>query len=82
MESTSLTYLLLGLCAAVFLGSFVLNPRRVGPKLARLGTPLALVAMLGAYFVLRPGSSADVSQLKASALADNKLLFLSFHSNH
>lgn len=85
MSSAPLTYLLLALCLIVFVGSFFFaSPKAPAwlQKLSKLATAAQLVAMLGAYFVLRPGPSTDVQSLQAKAKQEDKLLFLSFHSNN
>lgn len=85
MLSALSTYVLLGLCLLVFAGSFFMNSPKAPAgvrKLAKFSAIAQLVAMLGAYFVVRPGGSADVASLKAKAKAEQKLVFLSFHSNH
>lgn len=85
MTSSLLTYLLLGLCALLFASSFFLSSKRAPPalqKFARFSTAAQLVAMLGAYMVLRPGGSSDFGSLSTKAKQEQRLLFLSFHSNH
>lgn len=85
MDSPVLTYLLLGVCGLLFVGSFWMNSERAPlslRKFSKLSALLQLVALLGAYLVLRPGPSSDVRDLQAMAKKENKLLFLSFHSNN
>lgn len=84
MESATLTYLSLGLCLALFVGSFFFaSPKAPAwlQRIAKFSGILQLAALLGAYAVLRPGASADLEQKTAQAREDNKLLLLSFHTN-
>lgn len=85
MDSPLLTYLLLGVCGLLFAGSFWMSSERAPVslrKLSKLSAVLQLVALLGAYLVLRPGPSSDVRELQEMAKKEGKLLFLSFHSNN
>lgn len=85
MESATLTYLALGLCLAVFVASFFFaSPKAPAwiQRLAKFSGVFQLVALVGAYAVLRPGASADYKQRQAQAISEHKLLLLSFHSNN
>lgn len=85
MESATLTYLALGLCLSLFVGSFFFaSPKAPAwlQKAAKFSSIFQLAALLGAYAVLRPGASADVQHRSQEALESNKLLLLSFHTNH
>lgn len=84
MESATLTYVALGLCLALFAGSFFFASPKAPlwlQKLAKFSSIFQLVALLGGYAVLRPGGSSDVEALRARATKEHKLMLLSFHSN-
>lgn len=85
MQSATLTYLCLGLCLALFAGSFFFSSPKAPAwlqKLAKFSSIVQLAALLGGYAVLRPGASSDFKELHAKATQAQRLMLLSFHSNN
>lgn len=81
----ALTYALLVLCAAIFLGAFWVGARPDGSRLAplRRWTLVAQIgAALAAYLVLRPGSGDDGQAAMERAAAEGRPVLLDFYSNY
>jgi hypothetical protein len=80
----ALTYTLLGLCAAALLFALWLDGERGGrrfPRLRRIGLLLQLGAVVGAYFVLRPGAGTDGRVAVEQSVATGQPVLLDIYSN-
>lgn len=81
----TLTYALLALCAAVFLGALWIDRRPDASRLAWLRSwtvVLQLGALVAAYAVVRPGKGDDGSAAMLQARAEGRTLLLNFYSNY
>ena len=79
------TWFLLGLCAAAFLGGMLAGGRRLPLALERLrpfATVLQVAALAGAYLVLRPGPGVDGQAAVRAGAAEGRPVFLDFISNY
>lgn len=81
---TFATYGLLALAATAFFASFWIDKRPAGDRWAPLKKWTAVLqigAVVGAYFVLRPGRGDDPNVALAQASADGKPVFVDLYSN-
>ena len=80
-----LTYLLLGLCTALFVVGFWIGGRRASarfPRLSRLSIVFQIAAVVAAYLVLRPGRGADPNAAIASSMSHDQPVMLDIYSNY
>ena len=78
------TYLILALCAAVFVGTFWLDSKRVRdrfPRLRQLSLVLQIAALVGAYAAMRPGRGVDGQRAVADAEKTGRPVMLDMYSN-
>ena len=79
------TYTLLAACGAVFVGSFVLDRKKLRarwPRVHHLATALQILAFVAAYFVLRPGRGDDGRARIADSTAHHAPILLDVYSNY
>jgi hypothetical protein len=79
------TYSLLGLCGAVFVGSFFLDGKGMRvkwPRVRAFATALQVLAIVAAYFVLRPGRGDDGHARIADSTAHHAPILLDVYSNY
>jgi thiol-disulfide isomerase/thioredoxin len=79
-----LTNSLLILCGAVALFSIWVADKTTHPRWkipAKMAVPLQLLALVGAYFVLRPGASDDLRATIVRSASTQHPVFIAFHSN-
>jgi len=78
-----LTYTLLTACAGALVVGLYYGGRagRARPKLQRVVGYLPVLALTGAYFVLRPGAGDDGPADMAAARAEAQPIFIDLYSN-
>jgi hypothetical protein len=79
------TYLLLALCAAIFLGTFWLDGekgRARFPRMRQLTLVLQIGAILGAYAVMRPGRGVDGRAAVVASAKSGQPVMLDVYSNY
>jgi hypothetical protein len=81
----TLTYSLLALCGAAFVGSFFLDRKSMRakwPRVRHVATAMQVLAFVAAYFVLRPGRGDDARARIAESTAHHAPILLDVYSNY
>ena len=83
--SPVVTYTLLAACGAVFVGSFFLDGKGMRvkwPRARAFASALQVLAIVAAYFVLRPGRGDDSRARIAESTAHHAPILLDVYSNY
>jgi len=80
----ALLYVLLAFCVAALVFGLWIDGRRESPRFARVArfaTAIQIGAVVGAYFVLRPGAGVDGHAALQSAASARQPVLLDVYSN-
>lgn len=80
-----LTYVLLALCAATFVAGFVVDRKSLhdrSPRIRHVALAAQLLAIVAAYFVLRPGHGDDARARISDSTQHHAPILLDVYSNY